>query len=102
MPLPKFQAINSLEGAAYLDNLESERPASAGIAIHMAWLEHSCSFEFYQTERLLPETPVDMLLLYKAAATTFEHWPPSLGIRELPTGGRVMNLKLTPISGTRY
>jgi hypothetical protein len=59
----------------------------------MAWLEHSSSFEFYQTERLFPETPVDMLLLYKSAAATFEHWPPSLGSRDLPTGGRVMNLK---------
>jgi hypothetical protein len=92
MPLPKFQAINSVEGAAYLDSLEGERPASAGIAIHMAWLEHSSSFELYKTERLLPDTPVDMLLLYKAMATTFEQWPPALGSGEFPAGGRVMNL----------
>jgi hypothetical protein len=93
MPLAKFQAINSLEGAAYLDDLKEERPASAGIAIHMAWLEHSSSFEFYKSERLLSETPVDMLLLYKAAAATFESWPIALRSRELPTGGRVMNLE---------
>src|SRR5262249_42794572 len=93
MSLLKFQAINPLEGAAYLDSLEGERPASAGIAIHMAWLEHSSSFEFYKTERLLPETPVDMVVLYKAAAATFERWPPAPGSLELPTGGRVMNLE---------
>jgi len=93
MPLPTIHAINSLEGAAYLDAVEGERAASAGIAIHMALLEHSSSFEFFKTERLLPETPVDMLLLYKAAVATFEQWPPALGSGELPTGGRVMNLK---------
>ncbi len=92
MPTATFQAIRSLEGAAYLGDIEEERAASAGIAIHMAWLEHSSSFEFFKGERLLPETPVDMLLLYKAAAATFESWPIALGSRELPAGGRVMNL----------
>jgi hypothetical protein len=91
MPLTKFRAINSLEGAAYLDGLEEERPASAGIAIHMAWLEHSSSFELFKGERLLPESPVDMLLLYKAAAATFESWPIALRSRELLAAGRVMN-----------
>jgi hypothetical protein len=92
MALEKFQALNSLEGAAYLDGLHEERPASAGIAIHIAWLEHSSSLESFKGERLLPETPVDMLLLYKAAAATFESWPPAPGGGELPTGGRVVNL----------
>jgi hypothetical protein len=93
MPLEAFQAINSLEAADYLQGLKEERAASAGIAIHMAWLEHSSSFEFFKGERLLPETPVDMLVLYKAAAAAFESWPSAVGSRELPTGGRVMNLK---------
>ena len=87
MPLAKFQAMNSLEGAAYLDGLNDERPASAGIAIHMAWLERSSSFEFFKGERLLPETPVDMLLLYKAAAATFEAWPPSSKVVNFPPTG---------------
>jgi hypothetical protein len=93
MPLEKFQATNSLEAADYLDRLKQERPASAGIAIHMAWLEHSSSFEFFKGERLLPETPVDMMVLYKAAAAAFESWPFAVGNRELPTSGRVMNRK---------
>lgn len=91
MPLSMFQAVHSLEGAAYLDHLEDQRLASAGIAIHMAWLEHSSSLEFYKAKRLLPDTPVDMLLLYQAAAATFEAWPPTLAPRELPPGGQVMN-----------
>jgi len=93
MPLPNFQAINSLEGVDYLDGLEVERSASAGIAIHIAWLEHSSSAECFKSERLLPETPVDMLLLYKAMAATFEQWPPTRASAELPSGGRVMNRK---------
>lgn len=93
MPLPTFQAINSLEGAAYLDNIQGDRAASAGIAIHMAWLEHSSSFEFYKSERLLPDTPVDMLLLYKAMAATFEHWPPAVEGCKHTSGGQVMNCR---------
>ena len=89
--LAKFQAIPSEEGAAYREGLKEERPASAGIAIHMAWLEHSSSFEFFKDQRLLPETPVDMLLLYKATAATFESWPIALAKCELATGGRLMN-----------
>jgi hypothetical protein len=92
MPLEKFQAINSLEAADYLDGLKEERPASAGIAIHMAWLEHSSSFEFFKGERLLPEMHVDMMVLYKAAAAAFESWSSAVGSRELPAARRVMNL----------
>jgi hypothetical protein len=92
MPLSAFQAVNVIEGSDYFDSLEDERQASAAIAIHMAWLQHSSSMEFFKTERLLPDSPVDMLLLYKATVETFAQWPPPPPDRELPSGGRVINL----------
>ncbi|MCI0642306.1 MAG: hypothetical protein L0Y72_14750 [Gemmataceae bacterium] len=75
-----------------MNEIKEDRPASAAIAIHTAWFNHSSSFECFKEPRLLPDTPVDMLLLFKVAAATFEQWPPQPPNRRLPEGGNVTNL----------
>jgi hypothetical protein len=58
--------------------------------IHAAWLGHSSSLG--RLEHFEPFTPLDMLILYQAAAATFRDWTPGVSCREeLAPGGRVIN-----------
>jgi len=78
------------EGAEdFLEGLEDDRQLSAALAIHMAWLRYSSPIA--KGERWVPATPVDMRLLYRAAAATFEEWPPRRQALELPHDGRVLH-----------
>lgn len=71
-----MQAINDNKAVQFLESLRDERPRSAVIAIHVAWLRNSpgvCAGTPLDTD-----APLDMEILYKAAAATFQDWPPRL------------------------
>lgn len=53
-----------------------EREDSAVSVIHGAWLEHKAPLG--RLEHLEPASPLDMLVLYEAAAATFRDWVPGL------------------------
>jgi hypothetical protein len=82
--------LNPEKASHYFDTVRGERQRSAVLAIHLTWLDHSSPLG--RAERLEPQTPLDLLLLYQAAAATFQDWPPPVPEGEgLPPGGRVMN-----------
>jgi hypothetical protein len=74
-----------------LDTIPEGRQRSAALAIHLAWLEHSS--EMNRGKRIVPETPLDLAILYQAAAYTFEAWPPVPEPLELSVPNRVINLQ---------
>jgi hypothetical protein len=84
-----IHVLNPAQASEYMDSLRNERQRSAVLAIHLAWLDHSPPPA--RGERLEPETPLDMLILYQAAAKTFSDWPPRRPTNGLPVGGRVTN-----------
>lgn len=85
-----MQVLNADKSSKYFDSLVDEREDSAVSVIHGAWLEHSSSLG--RLEHLEPMSPLDMLILYKAAAATFRDWAPSTSPREeLSRGGRIIN-----------
>jgi hypothetical protein len=84
-----MQVVNPERALQYLDAVQGERARGAVLAIHMAWLDHSSSLG--RAERIESQTPLDMLILYEAAATTFQEGPAPASADGLPPGGRVMN-----------
>jgi hypothetical protein len=85
-----MQAINDNKAVQFLQSLDQERPRSAVIAIHVTWLRNSpgvCVSSPVDTD-----APVDVEILYKAVAATFQDWPPAVSqSTALPPGGRVLN-----------
>ena len=82
--------LNAEKASDYFDSLVDEREESVVSVIHGAWLEHSSSLG--RLERLEPTSPLDMLVLYQAAAATFRDWSPGrLPREELSQDGRVIN-----------
>src|SRR5437016_8470615 len=85
-----MQVLNAGISSEYFDSLVDEREDSAVSVIHGAWLEHSSSLR--RLEHLEPESPLDMLVLYQAAAATFRDWVPGMSPQEeFSRGGRVIN-----------
>src|SRR5437762_3993630 len=85
-----MDVLNAGKSSEYFDSLVDEREESAVSVIHGAWLEHSSTLG--RLEHLEPTSPLDMLVLYQAAAATFRDWP--LGVSrhdELSHDGRVIN-----------
>jgi hypothetical protein len=84
------QLLNPDKASHYLDTVSDERQRSAVLAIHLAWLNHSSPV--CRGERIDPRTPLDLLILYRAAAATFQDWPPLVPSRPEPlSGGHVIN-----------
>src|SRR5579883_437029 len=85
-----MRVLNARESSEFLDSLVDEREDSAVRVIHGAWLEHTSSLG--RLEHLEPASPLDMLVLYRAAAETFRDWSPGQSMDEkLAQGGRVIN-----------
>jgi hypothetical protein len=81
---------NPTKSREYFDSLVDEREDSAVRVIHGAWLEHKAPLG--RLEHLEPASPLDMLVLYQAAAATFRDWVPGARhLEELSETGRVMN-----------
>ena len=82
--------LNAIESSDYFDRLADDRERSAVIVIHNTWLDHSSTLR--SSPRLTPESPLDMLVLYKAAAATFSVWLPGISFdQKLTEGGRIIN-----------
>ena len=82
--------LNAEKSSEYFDSLVDEREDSAVSVIHGAWLEHSSSLG--RLEHLEPMSPLDMLILYQAAAATFRDWAPGASpVEDLRPGGRLVN-----------
>src|SRR5438034_7229328 len=85
-----MHVLNAGNSSDYFDSLVDEREDSAVSVIHGAWLEHSSTLG--RLEHLEPESPLDMLVLYQAAAATFRDWTPGTSHQEtLAPAGRVIN-----------
>jgi hypothetical protein len=85
-----MHVLNAAKSSEYFDSLVDECEDSAVSAIHGAWLEHSSSLG--RVRDLDPTSPLDMLVLYQAAAATFRDWTPDTAtLEELSPGGRVVN-----------
>ena len=85
-----MQVLNAAKSSEYFDSLVDEREDSAVSVIHGAWLEHSSSLG--RLEHLEPASPLDMLVLYQAAAAAFRDWTPGTSPpEELGRGGRIIN-----------
>src|SRR5262249_31391056 len=85
-----MHVLNAGKSSEYFDSLVDEREEGAVSVIHGAWLEHSSSLG--RLEHLEPTSPLDMLVLYQAAAATFRDWTPDLSHQEeLSHRGRVIN-----------
>jgi len=85
-----MQVLNADKSSEYFDSVKDEREDSAVRVIHWAWLEHSSTRA--RLEHLEATSPLDMLVLYHAAAATFRDW--NCGMtrhEELAQGGRVVN-----------
>lgn len=64
-----MEVLRSVEASAYLDGLRDDRERSAVLAIHLTWLDNCSSLA--TNPRVVSQTPIDMLLLYQAAAFAF-------------------------------
>ena len=64
-----MEVLRASEASAYLDGIRDDVERSAVLAIHLTWLDNCSSLA--KTDRLAPDTPIDMLLMYRAAANTF-------------------------------
>lgn len=85
-----MQAINDNKAIQFLESLQDERRRSAVIAIHVAWLRNSPGVAV--AAPLDSDGPLDMEILYKAAAATFQDWPsPLTQDIAVPEGGRILN-----------
>ena len=85
-----MQAINDNKAVQFLENPRDERPRSAVIAMHVAWLRNSPGGTVETP--LDTDAPLDMEILYKAAAATFQDWPPVMSQAIVfPPGGRIVN-----------
>jgi hypothetical protein len=84
------EILNAGKSSEYFDSLVDAREDSAVSVIHGAWLEHTAPLG--RLEHLEPASPLDMLVLYQAAAATFRDWAPGRACREeLSYGGRISN-----------
>lgn len=85
-----MQLLNSGNASHYMDTVQDQRQHSAVLAIHLTWLDHfspRC-----QSRCVEPKTPLDLLILYQAAAATFQDWPPHLPLKaEQASSSRVIN-----------
>jgi hypothetical protein len=82
--------LNAGRSSEYFDSLVDEREKGAVSVIHGAWVEHSSSLG--TLEHLEPISPLDMLVLYQAAAATFRNWSPTQSPAEVfCQPGRVIN-----------
>ncbi len=84
-----MQVLNPDKASHYIDTLRDERQRSVVLALHRTWLDHSSSLT--RAGRFEPQAPLDMLLLYEAAAATFQDGPAPAPPEGLPSGGRVIN-----------
>src|SRR5713101_6335099 len=85
-----MQVLDAGKSSEYFDSRMDEREDSAVRVIHGAWLEHSSSLG--RLEHLEPTSPLDMLVLYQAAAATFRDWTPGTSHHEeLSQVGRIVN-----------
>ena len=85
-----MHVLNAGKSSEYFDSLVDGREDSAVSVIHGAWLEHSSSLG--RREHLEPTSPLDMLVLYQAAAATFRDWTPGTSHPEpLSQVGRIVN-----------
>jgi hypothetical protein len=85
-----MHVLNADKSSAYFDSLDDAREDSAVRVIHWAWLEHSSTHG--RLEHFEPIVPLDMLILYKAAAATFTDWKPGETEPEtLDQGSRAIN-----------
>jgi hypothetical protein len=88
-----MQYLNPGQSREYFDSLVDEREEGAVNVIHGAWLEHKAPLG--RLEHLEPTTPLDMLLLYQAAAATFRDWVGGIAQPEdLACEGRIVNREL--------
>jgi hypothetical protein len=69
-----MQLLNPDKASYYMDTVQDQRQRSAVLAIHLTWLDHASPR--CQGECIEPEAPLDLLILYQAAAATFRDWPP--------------------------
>jgi hypothetical protein len=85
-----MHVLNAAKSSAYFDSRQDAREDSAVRVLHWAWLEHSSTFG--RLEHLEPASPLDMLVLYQAAAATFRDWIPGVSPREeFVPDGHVLN-----------
>lgn len=64
-----MEVLRVSDASAYLDGLRDDRERSAVLAIHLTWLDNCSSLA--TNPRVVSQTPIDMLLLYQAAAFAF-------------------------------
>ncbi len=83
-----MQLLNPDKASHFMDTIQDQRQRSAVLAIHLTWLDHSSPHS--RGERIEPETPLDLLILYKAAAATFQDWPPVMP----PKAGRTPSSRI--------
>jgi hypothetical protein len=69
-----MQVQNPSKSREYFDSLVDECEDSAVRVIHGAWVEHTAPLG--RLEHLEAMSPLDMLVLYQAAAATFRDWVP--------------------------
>ncbi len=84
-----MHVLNAGKSSEYFDSLVDEREESAVSVLHGAWLEHSSSLG--RLDHLEPTSPLDMLVLYQAAAATFRNWTPGSFPPEALFSGRSGN-----------
>ena len=85
-----MHVLNPIKSREYFDSLVDERDDSAVNVIHGAWVEHTAPLG--RQVHLEPETPLDMMVLYQAAAATFHGWVPGVWHHEeLFLDGHVIN-----------
>jgi hypothetical protein len=75
-----MHVLNAAKSSEYFDSLVDEREDSAVSVIHAAWVEHTAPLG--RLEHLEPMSPLDMLVLYQAAAATFRDWAPGTSHQE--------------------
>lgn len=85
-----IQLLNPDKASHYMDTVQGQRQRSAVLAIHLAWLDHSSPG--CRGVCIEPEAPLDLLILYQAAAATFQDWPPHMPPKAVQApGGRLIN-----------
>jgi hypothetical protein len=85
-----MQLLNPDKASQYMDTVHDQRQRSAVLAVHLTWLDHSSPR--CRGECIEPKTPLDLLILYQAAAATFQNWPPHMPSRaEQASSDRVIN-----------
>jgi hypothetical protein len=85
-----MQLLNPDKASQYMDTVHDQRQRSAVLAVHLTWLDHS--LPRCRGQCIEPKTPLDLLILYQAAAATFQNWPPRMPPRaEQASSDRVIN-----------